>query len=131
LGKSLQDWAEEYQYFSGKASEAIKTLALGGIAVIWLFHDDKLTPALEVIFIWPLTLLTLSLAFDLLHYVVGAVTWYRFYIHHEVNTPKDQCDDIAAPSWKRDVVSLFFYAKIVVLVVGYVWLSVVLFSKIF
>ncbi len=114
MGKSLQDWGEEYQYFSGKASEATRTLALGGMAVIWIFHDDNPGSAspLDPVFIWPLIFLTLSLACDLMHYLSGAAIWYEFYIYHEKKTPKKKHDNIEAPIWKRKVISFFSTLKL-------------------
>ena len=40
MKKSLAEWREDYMYFSGKASESTRTLALGGLAIIWLFKVD-------------------------------------------------------------------------------------------
>ncbi|MBA4056405.1 MAG: hypothetical protein C0490_16945 [Marivirga sp.] len=131
LGKKLRDWEDEYQYFSGKASEVNRTLALGGIAVIWVFHEDSPLsgPALELQFIWPLAFLTLSLFFDLVHYFAGAEIWYNFFLYHEKNTPVKEHDNIKAPVWKRKVVSSFFYIKVFWMVAAYISLIVILFNK--
>lgn len=125
MGKSLRDWQEEYQYFSTKASEATKSLAFGGLAIIWLFKvEDQDILGLVNQFGWPITFLTASLAFDLLHYVVGAIIWYRFYVDHEKSTPKDQYNEIEAPNWKRDIVTGLFNLKIALLIVAYVLLLI-------
>ncbi len=132
MGKSLEKWAEEFHYYSGKASEATKSLAFGGIAVIWVFHEDSPSkPTIDPQFIFPLALFTLSLACDLLHYIVGAITWYWFFIYHERNTPKKKQDNISAPEWKRDLVTGFFYVKIAVLLLAYVVLIIQLFNRLF
>lgn len=119
-------------YFSGKASESTRTLALGGLAIIWLFKIDTGNgPTLDASFLPPLLFLTTALALDLFHYVVGAFIWHRFYIHHETNTSPKKQDNIKAPEWKRDLISSFFYAKISSMVIAYIWLFSLVLHKLF
>lgn len=117
-------WREDAQYFSETASKVNRSLALGGVAVIWIFHQDnpQTGPALDPVFIWPLIILTSSLLFDLLHYVVGAEVWQSFVIHHEDTTSPDEHDKIDAPASKRRFVSFFFYIKITLMVIAYILL---------
>jgi hypothetical protein len=132
LKKNLGEWREEATYFSGKASESTKTLALGGLAIIWLFKlDTSGGPILEKLFLPPLALLTFSLTLDLLHYVVGAFIWHNFFIWHEKNTKQKKQHDIRAQPWKRNVVDFFFYTKISVMVIAYVWLFIIVLDKLF
>ena len=133
-GKSLKEWLEEQQYYSGKASEATRTLAFAGVAVIWVFYEEnpaQNSPHLDSNFILPLLLLTLSLTFDLLHYAAGAIIWNLVYLHHERHTPEKERDDIGAEPWKRKLVTWLFYIKLGALVVAYFYLSTIIFSKLF
>jgi hypothetical protein len=132
LKRSLNEWREEYVYFSQKASETNRTLALGGLAIIWLFKNDNIDgPLLEARFLLPLFLLALSLTFDLLHYLVGAFVWHAFFVWHEENTPEEKQEDIKAPSWKRNLVTSFFYLKICSMIIAYILLIIILGGKLF
>lgn len=132
MGKSLADWQEEYEYYSSKASEINRSLALGGLGIVWIFKNtDPTMPMLDKDFLWPLFVLVLSLLADLLHYVVGGLTWYYFYCHHERNTPLPDQADISAPFWKRNIVTSFFYIKVGLMITAYVLLVKILFSRIF
>jgi Fe2+ transport system protein B len=129
MGKNLRGWEEEYQYFSGKASEATRSLAFGGLAVIWLFKE--LVPIRDTPFLWPTILFALSLAFDFLHYFIAAWIWKKFYIYHEENTPIAEQNDIEAPKWKRTVVDKLYDTKIWLTLVAYIILIVILSTKLF
>jgi hypothetical protein len=132
MGKSLKDWHEDHEYFSGQASKVSRALALGGIGIIWLFRNfDDGRPSLDPEFSWPLVLLTLSLFLDLLHYIVGAIIWQSFYLYHEANTPPENHDDIEAPYWKMLLISSFFYLKVLCMVCSYLVLVVVLSKRLF
>jgi hypothetical protein len=129
MGKNLRGWEEEYQYFSGKASEATRSLAFGGLAVIWLFKDT--VSVIDTPYFWPAILFAFSLAFDFFHYFIAAWIWQAFYIQHEQNTPVADQDDIEAPRWKRLVVDGLYYIKIALTFVAYIVLSVILSIKLF
>ena len=64
MAKTYEDYKKEYETYSSKASEINRTLALGGIGIIWIFKNttDKL-PIIPENLILPLFWLILSLTF--------------------------------------------------------------------
>ena len=132
IGKTLSDWREESNYFSGKASETIRALAFGGLAIIWLFkHDSSSGPLLDFGFLIPLLLFAVALLFDLSHYVVGAIIWYRFLVSEEKKVDATEQKLICAPEWRRDVVSWLFYIKVFILCLAYIFLFISLVDRLF
>jgi hypothetical protein len=127
IGKKLIDWREEANYFSGKASESGRALAFGGLAIVWLFKKEThLGPTLSNEFLFPVLLFSLSLAIDLIHYLIGAWTWYNFILEEEKKENATEDKLITAPETKRDWVSAFFYVKFIILIVAYLWLFLVI-----
>jgi len=73
-GLSIDDLSDESKFYSGKISDIIRQLALGGFALVWLFkYSDPVNPG-KVVF--PSALLvptygfSLAVFFDLLQYIV-------------------------------------------------------------
>lgn len=90
----ISDYQEVYRELSGKASELSRTLALSGIAVIWVFAvttkdgQQKLPDAL----LWPGILIIGSLALDLLQYLLSAAVYgiyARLLEYRKVSHDKD------------------------------------------
>lgn len=132
IGKPLSGWREEANYFSGKASESLRTLALGGLATVWLFKRELSTgPSLDPEFLPSVAFLSLALGLDLMHYVVGALIWHYFLTEQEKKKKANEEKLIVAPNSKRVVVDCFFYAKVGSIVIAYVLLSVKLIGKVF
>ena len=78
--KQVRVLDEPYEFFTGKASEINRSLALGGIAIIWIFKSTSsevslLPPAL----ILPLILLVVGLGLDLFQYIVAGAIWFFYY----------------------------------------------------
>lgn len=109
--------------FTSKASTVARHLALAGIAIIWLFRTPmeaaRTSPLLlmpiVVIFIW-------ALAFDLLHYVVGAAVWGVFCNLQERKIKITKNPEVSVPSWMNAPANVFFVVKIGLVLFGYVWL---------
>ena len=41
MGKKIEDYREDFYFFTGKASEVNRQLAIAGIAVIWIFKNPE------------------------------------------------------------------------------------------
>lgn len=123
-GKSLDEWRKEYEDFSIATSNINRSLALGGIAIVWIFRnpDGDGVPILPRPLIFPALLLSLSLFFDLLHYFVGTLIWYRFYLYHEKRSQRKKRKNLSAPPHKRKVISYFFYVKVALMLAAYAFL---------
>ncbi len=108
-----------YEYYSGKVGELTRQLGLGGIALVWAFKgpNDK-SPIIPVPLILPAALIALSLGCDFLQYVLGALFWGVFHRLKEWNRiAGDQ--DFDAPDWINWPALVFFWLKILCMIVAY------------
>ena len=121
MKKSLEEWKKDYQDFTEKASEINRSLALGGIGVIWIFkntsEDLHLIPSE---FVKPLLFLVLSLGLDLGQYIIGGLIWLAFFKYHEHWTGKK--DDIRANQWLPIPIHIIYLSKLSCTVSAYVLL---------
>ena len=120
--KELDHYRQAAEDFTGLASTAARTLALSGIAIIWIFkHDGENGPQLPPELLAPALWLVISLSLDLLQYVTGAVVWTIFHRYHEVKgrMPEDKVS--SSPFWPR-VLDTLFCAKVAAVGVAYSYL---------
>jgi hypothetical protein len=126
----LEDARKAYYEYSGKVSDISRTLALAGIALIWVFKvDSKVGPHVPNELILPAFLLVLALSADFLHYVVATISWgtYQRYKEKAGVTEKDQ---FLAPSWINWPTTFFLFPlKIIfvstayILLLRFLWIS--------
>jgi hypothetical protein len=118
----LSEYKSDYKKFSGKASDLTRQLCFAGIAAIWLFKSGTdLSPIIPTILILSGICFITALAADLLQYVSASIIWSAFYrIKEKESTDPDE--DIKASSWLNKPVYFFFYAKIILTMVGYILL---------
>jgi len=114
----LNEFKEDYQWFSGKTSDVVRQLAFAGIAIIWIFKQDGEPPIIPRALLWPIILLAFSLAADLLQYVSATIIWGSFHRYHEKNNPKDR--DIKASPKLNWPTNFLFYTKIFFVIWAYV-----------
>ncbi|HBS03963.1 MAG TPA: hypothetical protein DEA96_03285 [Leptospiraceae bacterium] len=127
---------ENYAFYTGKASGLVRQLALGGIAVVWLFSLEpssegtnyKLPSSLA----WPLYLMVLSLAADFLHYMISAGIWGWRSLHgvanfrklifwHYRQTPEGRN---RRDFWVEFPSHFLFWLKSAFVLIGYIWLLI-------
>jgi hypothetical protein len=128
LGKA---W-ENRDLFSGKASEITRQLAFSGVAALWLFKSTSAnTPQIPGDLVFPLFMLVLALALDFAQYVVGSLEWHIFVRNQErASSATDKDDDIAdSPGWLNWPHECFFWMKVIVLMIGYIFLVIALGSR--
>jgi len=117
---------EEYVFYTGKASDVVRQLALIGFAVIWLFkRETNAGPVVPTAFLWPAFFLLLALIADLLQYAIAAPLWgwYDEKLNTS-NTPKDA--DVKPPDRLYVASRVCFYAKLLSLIAGFIWLLAVI-----
>ena len=117
-GLSLSGFLDLARFFSTQASAANRSLALGGIAIIWLFKKPEKGPIVAGLLNLPLFFLALSLALDLLQYFIGGVAWNWFYERKYRQWEEKQFDtafakDIEAPNYISRPITWLFYLKII------------------
>jgi len=118
----LENLRENYDYFSQKTSEIVRQLGFAGIALVWVFKTDvggrqvvppELLPAARLIVI--------GLGLDLLHYVAGTLIWGIYNGIKEHAATKEETNFLA-PRPINWATLLFFWAKVIVIVIAYVYI---------
>lgn len=119
----------EYYTHSGSASAVGRQLAFGGLALVWIFKVsvagvDRVPPDL----LPAATLLAVALGFDLLQYVAASLLWGVYHRWKEVQFAKmlkrgeTPPADFKAPRWINWPAIACFVLKLLLLVLGYVFL---------
>jgi hypothetical protein len=118
----LSDAQENYEYFSGKASEVARQLSLAGVAVIWVFRgESKGGVGIPNGLIVSGLCFCLALAFDLLHYVAGTIAWGTFHRFHETRLASHAKDPVlTAPPFINWTQTTLFILKLAAVGYGYV-----------
>lgn len=121
--KTIDNYKADYYYFTGKASEIVRSLSLAGIAVVWIFKvsGEKVTLAHELLYTlkWFIT----ALALDLLQYVIGSLIWYFYYMYLEEKIKRkiiEPDEDVKAPQVLPIIINIIFILKITATVVAYI-----------
>src|SRR5687767_13831935 len=110
---------EEYQEASGKVSELIRNLSLGGLAVIWIFKDANDTlKTLDGKLLTAILFLVISLGVDLIHYFSRTVAIYSVYRA----VKKSNLNSKDYPTWLSNLSWLFFFGKILSMVIAYAYI---------
>ncbi|WP_346319436.1 hypothetical protein [Chitinophaga sp. YIM B06452] len=124
-GIPLSGFLEFARFYSTQASSSNRSLALGGIAIIWIFKKpDQDGPLITGLLNLPLFFLALSLSLDLLQYVFGGIAWDRFYEHKygqwkRAGYRADFAKDIEAPNGISWPITIMFYLKVACTAVAY------------
>lgn len=135
-GIPLEKYIDIAGTFSSKASDVFRSLALAGLAIVWLFKKDETTRTIDIHTLnLPLFILILALAIDLSHYVFAALSWRIF---HTVKFRKwkgkgfDEtfAKDIEAPNFISTIVDLFFITKMALLIWSYILIIQAIYPKI-
>ncbi|MHA1975098.1 MAG: hypothetical protein ACTSW1_19085 [Candidatus Hodarchaeales archaeon] len=115
----LKEYKKDYQEFSGKLSDNARKLAFAGIAIIWIFKQEKegdlVLPDLLKL---AMLMFVITLSFDLLQYIYQTLVWGIFHRYHE-KMNKDEDYKLTASKYFNWPAISFFWLKVVVLVIGY------------
>jgi hypothetical protein len=121
----LSEALAAYYEVSGKASDVARSLAIAGLAVVWIFkvgdgQDAK--PAAD--FILPAALLVIALAADLLQYLAASIVWGTFHRRQEKKLiPKyeDKAPEmpVEARPWFNWIGLLFYSIKMLAVISAY------------
>jgi hypothetical protein len=134
----LSEYRNSKKEYTAKASEIIRQITLGGIAVVWLFKDNSNGKAvIDIFLLYPLVFLCLSLVSDLLQYVIGGEIWRIFYRKEEkkFNSERKQNlveviePDVKAPTIYSSIIYWFYWSKITFTFLAYIFIIVFLVGK--
>lgn len=120
--KKLEDYRKDYEYFTSQASLINRSLALGGIGIIWIFKftvDEQVSVPAPLI--QPLLLFAISMTLDLLQYVSGGFIWWAYFKYHEKDNQGTE-EELLAPSRLTYIIHAFYWLKITAMITGYIYL---------
>ena len=121
-----------YEAFSSLASGVARNAAYAGIAIVWIFKVDNNTGmSLPEEILIPAFMFIIALSFDLLHYVFAALFWGVFNRYKEYTKGIDFSGDIEAPVWINAPAIIFFWSKLVFVILGYIQLLLYVRNSIF
>ena len=115
----LADAREAYRTFSAAASDRIRQLAYGAIAIIWLLNEGRESSLLFQPLWLPLALVVATLACDLLQYVYATAAWGFFARAKERRIQDPQTTVFAAPNFINWPTLTFFWAKTLLIAATY------------
>lgn len=138
----LKDAKDRYWELSKQASANTRTLALAGIAVVWIFRESGSPGTLPHNLEAPLFWFIVTLSLDYLQYYLGTAIWLWYYRWKERQPKKDeQVSSVSASDgdaageahseWWPNIQWFLFFTKGVVLGYGYSLLATVITSRIF
>ncbi len=78
----LEDAWDRASTQSGKASDAARSLALGAIALVWIFRDTT-TSQIPKVLVWPAVTAMMALALDLAQSALAGHIWRTFSAQKE------------------------------------------------
>lgn len=129
---TLKDVKDAYEDFSGKGSEICRQLNFIGVGIIWLFSNTVQDRNWKIILpeslILPILLLCLSLALDLLQYIVSTVIWYGIYLLKHSKTENDDSTDVEDSELLNCIPWIFWFLKIGLTIWGYIRIIIYMLS---
>jgi hypothetical protein len=134
----LSEYKKISETYTGKASDIIRQLILGGVAIIWLFKvSDNGKESLDKFLVFPLLTLSLALVADLLQYVVGGRIWNKFFIeeekkavqNHKTDSKSPLDPEIKAPRKLNKPIYFFYWTKISLMIASYIFIVVYLIGE--
>ena len=125
----LQDCRDKYYKSTAKASELSRQLGFAAIAVIWIFKTEASgSMALPTGLLFAAALVVAGLAFDFLQYVSMSVVWGLYSRRKEKSKfPEDA--ELDLPPMINWPAIFFFWLKIVLICLAYVFIIGFLFRK--
>ncbi len=126
----LSEIRSAYEEISGKLSDINRQLCFAGFAIIWIFNKTDKDISVPMELYLPALCLCASLFFDLLQYAISSLAWYVYYLCQRKKDKKDEEVDVNEPECLNMIPWLFFFLKIILLIIGYFSIGVFLISKI-
>lgn len=121
---SKDAYSEQYSRASEKASQVARQVAFAGIGVVWIFSggpENPSHPNISGALLWGGLALVVALGFDLLHATYLSLL---FGITRASRKRRRlQTETLDNPSWVNYPTLFFFYGKLLLVVVAYVFLG--------
>ena len=105
-------------------SSTVRTLAISGIAIGWLFIDKGCQRSIVIVFFFALLLFVLTLFADLIQNRSLSLQWYDYYETMKEKHHKAEEDEISEPENKNAWGWRLYKAKFWTLLSGYILIFV-------
>jgi Ca2+/Na+ antiporter len=115
----LKEIREAYEDTSRTFSSTVRTLAISGIAIGWLFIDKGCQRFIVIVLFFALLLFVLTLFADLIQNWSLSLQWYDYYDTMKVKYHKAEEDEISEPENKNKWGWRFYKVKFWTLIGGY------------
>ena len=121
----LKEIREAYEALSGTFSKTSRTLALTGIAIVWLFmpyfNELRLLFIVNLIAACAFVLMIFA---DLLQNYILSKMWYHYYKRMKETFKKNEDDDLKEDENKNKIGWILYDLKFCLLIIGYVALFI-------
>ena len=116
--KDLVRYEAAKNFYSGKASDVVRSAAFAGVALVWAFRGPASSPLPSPL---PLAagLFAATVALDVLQYLTGTAVWTTYFRYREVKAAQGRPEPPGhnpALTWP---INLFFVCKVATLAWGY------------
>ncbi|MDO4202666.1 MAG: hypothetical protein Q4D25_11215 [Bacteroidales bacterium] len=115
----LEEIRKGYEETSGTFSSTLRTLAVSGTAIAWLFITKKSINEDSILLIVALGLCVLTLIADLLQNYILSIKWYNFYKKKREEGKNEDCE-VDEPESKNKWGWYLYHAKLGTLIIGYI-----------
>jgi hypothetical protein len=118
----FKDFRADYYFFTGKASDIARQLALAGLAVVWIFKIQQgVTVTLPRPLLSPAIMFVGALGLDLLHYVFASMVWGAFTQWHRWQKRQEE-DEVQEVGWLNVPAICLYWGKLALVCIGYGYL---------
>jgi hydrogenase-4 membrane subunit HyfE len=115
----LEEIRKGYEETSGTFSSTVRTLAISGTAIAWLFMTREKADNNSALLIGALGLCVLTLIADLLQNYILSIKWYNFY-KKKRNEGMKESEEVEEPESKNKFGWFFYHTKLCSLLIGYI-----------
>lgn len=119
----LEEIRKGYEETSGTFSSTVRTLAISGTAIAWLFMTKEIVSESSILIIIALGLCVLTLIADLLQNYILSIKWYNFYKQMR-DKGKNEDEEVDEPENKNKWGWYLYHAKLGTLIIGYILIVV-------
>jgi len=117
---TIDQYRDDYNAISGKASDVARQISLAGIAIIWAFKAEgvdgtELTTSAK----WAAGAFVVTIALDVLQYFLGSLIWWKFISGKEKKHGPNYNGQLEHDPWLSIPQDFFFCLKIPFAITGY------------
>lgn len=120
----LEEIRKDYEDLSRTFSSTVRSLAISGIAISWLFMSKGDINAMKFVLIAALSFFIITLFADLIQNYQLSLTWYNYYVLMKEKFGKHENDEVKEPEQKNNLGWLLYKAKLWTLILGYILIFV-------